>query len=212
VHLSRIKALGSRLADHKYVWLCLGPIFIALVVVLIFGATERLIRLTGLALQVLGIGTVIWGISETRALFGHASLRSMAKAGLQRIFSRSHDVTVGVTTNSASTSAGKLSAFTKFDPGPNPSLDSRLDALEKNISAIHDRITETQRELDGERMRAMDALKREAETRQCGDAEIQKKLEATGTGGVHISAIGAAWLFVGVVLSTAAPEIACLLK
>jgi hypothetical protein len=34
-----------------------------------------------------------------------------------------------------------------------------------------------------------------------------KKLEATGTGGIHISAIGASWLFVGVILSTAAVEI-----
>jgi len=37
-------------------------------------------------------------------------------------------------------------------------------------------------------------------------------LEATGTGGVHISAIGASWLFVGIILSTAAPEIAEFLK
>jgi hypothetical protein len=37
-------------------------------------------------------------------------------------------------------------------------------------------------------------------------------LEASGTGGVHISAIGASWLFVGVILSTAAIEIAELLK
>jgi hypothetical protein len=32
-------------------------------------------------------------------------------------------------------------------------------------------------------------------------------LEATATGGVHISAMGAVWLFVGVTLSTAGIEI-----
>ena len=41
-----------------------------------------------------------------------------------------------------------------------------------------------------------DALEREKGARQIEDIAIRKKLEVTGTGGVHISAIGASWLFV----------------
>jgi hypothetical protein len=66
--------------------------------------------------------------------------------------------------------------------------------------------------MDEELRKTADALKREAQSRQTEDTAIREKLEATGTGGVHISAIGASWLFVGVVLSTAATEIAQLLK
>ena len=66
--------------------------------------------------------------------------------------------------------------------------------------------------MDAEFRKAADALRDEQQTRQTEDQAILKKLEATGTGGVHISAIGASWLFVGVVLSTAGIEIAEWLK
>jgi hypothetical protein len=89
-----------------------------------------------------------------------------------------------------------------------PTIEARVEALEKNITAIHTRITETHKEIDEEFSTAADALKRESQAREKEDKAIQQKLEATGTGGVHISAIGASWLLVGVVLSTASAEIA----
>ena len=61
--------------------------------------------------------------------------------------------------------------------------------------------------MDEEFQKTASELKNEAEARKSEDDAIRKQLEATGTGGVHISAIGASWLFVGVVLSTAAVEI-----
>lgn len=66
--------------------------------------------------------------------------------------------------------------------------------------------------MDEEFQKIVNALKREEQSRQEEDSAIRKKLEATGTGGVHISAIGASWLFVGVILSTAADKISELLK
>jgi len=212
VNLSRFKALVPWLAEKKYVWLSLGTNAIALIVALHPGATEPLIRLTGLTLQVLGIATVIWGISETRELFGHHSLTTRAKSWLGRFPLRSRSVVIGAAGVSISTAVGRARGFQTFGPGQNPNTDTRLDALEKNIAAIHERITATQKELDEEIQKSADALMGEAQARQTEDSEIRKKLEATGTGGVHISAIGASWLFVGVVLSTAAAELAALLK
>lgn len=66
--------------------------------------------------------------------------------------------------------------------------------------------------MDEEFRKTAEALKNEEQTRQAEDNANRAKLEATGTGGVHISAIGASWLFVGVVLSTAGVEIAELLR
>jgi len=87
-----------------------------------------------------------------------------------------------------------------------------LEALEKNVVSIHERISQTQNEMDQELQKANEALKAEKQSREAEDGALHSKLEATGTGGVHISAIGASWLFVGVVLSTAAIEIERLLK
>lgn len=200
------------LAEGKYVWIATGANLLALVIALRPGASEPLIRLSGLALQVLGIATVIWGISETRALFGHPSITTKAKAWLQRFPLRNRNVVVGVAGIACGTSVGTARGFGTHGAGPNPTLDARIDALEKNVTAIHDRITAAQKEMDAGLQKAGADLKGEAQIRQTEDAEIRSKLEATGTGGVHISAIGASWLFVGVVLSTAAPELAQLLK
>jgi hypothetical protein len=92
------------------------------------------------------------------------------------------------------------------------SAEARLDSLERNVTLIHERISQTQKEWEEELHKTNESLKREEQSRQAEDNEIRKKLEATETGGVHISAIGASWLFVGIILSTAAPEIASLLN
>ena len=90
--------------------------------------------------------------------------------------------------------------------------EARLDSLERNVILIHERITQTQKEVDDGLHKISASVKHEEQLRQTEDNEIRKKLEATGTGGVHISLIGASWLFMGVTLSTAAPEIVTLFK
>ena len=109
-------------------------------------------------------------------------------------------------------SVSKARVHETHGPGANPTIEARLGALEKNVTSIHERISQTQKEMDEEFQKTADALKREEQSRQAEDRAIREKLEATGTGGVHISAIGASWLFVGVTLSTAATQIAELLK
>jgi hypothetical protein len=111
-----------------------------------------------------------------------------------------------------SVAVGKARAYVTHGPGAVPTIEARLDALEKNVTSIHERITQAQKEMDEEFQKTADALKREEQSRQAEDNVIREKLEATETGGVYISAIGASWLFVGVILSTAATEIAALLK
>lgn len=92
-------------------------------------------------------------------------------------------------------------------PGPNATLDARVEALEKNIVGVNERLDQTQREMDDQFRKAEAAVRQAEEILAAEDRVIREKLEATGTGGVHISAIGALWLFVGVTLSTASPEI-----
>lgn len=208
----RLRAVWSWLSEAKHTWLAVGVTAVALFVSLRPGASEPAIRLTGLVLQLLGIGTVIWGISETRALFGHPSLVWKARAWLGRFPLLRRSVVVPARGVSASTAVGTARAVAMHFPGTNPTIDDRVEALERNIGAIHERITQTQREIGTEFQKTVDAVKREGQVRETEDRAIGEKLEATGTGGVHISAIGALWLFVGVALSTAAPEIAELLK
>jgi hypothetical protein len=155
---------------------------------------------------------VIWGISETRALFGHPSFAAKAKSWFKRFPLRRRNIVLAAGAASLAAATCKARGYVTQGPGPNPTVDTRLDALERNVSLIHERISGTEKEMDEEFRKTAEALKNEEHQRQTEDNAIRAKLEATGTGGVHISAIGASWLFVGVVLSTAGVEIAELLK
>lgn len=205
---SRLKAVWYWFGDAWYGWLSLIIIIVALSISLRPHATEFSIRFTGLVLQVLGITTVMWGIHKTRVLFGHPSFINKIKAYLSRFPFLRHDVEVGISTASLSLITGKGRAYTTCGPGANPTIEARLDAIEKNVPLIHERIDQTQKEMDEEFRKTADAIKREMQLRQTEASAIREKLEATGTGGVHISAVGASLLFVGVILSTLAMEIA----
>jgi hypothetical protein len=205
--LKRLKAIGHWLAAAWPVWLCVGVIAVALLVCLRPSTPEPAIRLTGIVLQLLGIGTVVWGISETRALFGHPPIFIKVKAWLKSFPIRRNVVIEATGIRSLGSVSVRGRGYGTYG-AETQTTESRLDALEKNIHAIHDRITQSQVEADRELGEVLDRIKSEQNTRQSDDNAIRAKLEATGTGGVHISAMGAAWLFVGVILSTAGIEIA----
>lgn len=212
VKILRLKSVWPWLVEKRYMWLSMAVICVALVISLRPHTNEPIIRYTGLLLQLFGILTVIWGISETKALFGHPSFAGEIKAWLDRCPLLRRNVVLAVDNATMSMMVGKARAHQTYGPGENPTVETRLEALEKNVTAIHERISQTQKEMDEELQKTGTALKHEEQSRQTEDNAIREKLEATGTGGVHISAMGVLWLFVGVILSTAAPEVAMLLK
>src|SRR3546814_4179733 len=69
-----LRALWFWLTEPRHFWLATFVVALALVFALRRGTTEPEIRISGLLLQILGIGTVAWGIRETRALFGRPTL------------------------------------------------------------------------------------------------------------------------------------------
>src|SRR3954462_7728239 len=80
---AQFRATWFWLREARHAWGAM--VVIASALAMEFGfQSEPVVRITGLVLQLLGIGTVAWGISETRALFGQPSLASKTKAWLAR--------------------------------------------------------------------------------------------------------------------------------
>ena len=212
MNVDRIRALGPWLAEGKYVWIAVVSTAVALLICLRPGAGEPLIRWAGLVLQLLGVATVVWGLAETRAFFGHTPIFRAAKGWIARFPLRKRNITLSAAGAASATATGTMRGHATHGPGPNPTTETRLDALEKNIAAVHDRITGTEKEMDQRFHKTNESLAAETTARTAEDERTRGMLETTATGGVHISAIGATWLFVGVFLSTAAPELAAWLK
>ncbi len=211
LHRPRIRDLQVWLSDARYFLLASGVVAIAIAVIGWF-PSERVVRLSGLVLQVLGIATVLWGISETRALFGHPSVASKFKAWVGRHPFRRRDATAPIEGISVSASITGGRMYSVYSPKEGDSSEQRIEVLEKNVLAIHERIDHTESDIDRSKQQTEASVLQERRARQAEDQAIRRTLEATGTGGVHISAIGALWLFVGVTLSTAAPEISVLIN
>jgi hypothetical protein len=213
--MARLKVIGSQLKflwnqflEVKHVWIPLCVIIVALALCLRACTSEPWIRMAGLVLQLFGILTVIWGISETRALFGHPSLARKAKDWINKCLILQRPTVINASAASVVAAGCKANIHTTHGPGDNPSIESRVDSLEKNIGALREQIDNTRQEIDLEINKTADRIASEEQLRVSGDKAISEKLEATGTGGVHISAIGAVFLFFGVILSTVSAEIA----
>jgi len=207
MHIQGLLRIPKWLAEAKYVWFALLVILLACIIALRSGTSEPIIRLTGLGLQILGIGTVAWGIAETRALYGHKPIHIVFAEWALRfpMLRRSAHTSAALVGVSATFSGGSAVGTVGFAAGA--TLEQRIEALEKNIPLIHGRITAVEVDTRAKVQKVVDKLSEETRGRKAEDEILAAKLESTATGGVHISAIGAVWLLVGVTFSTAGIEI-----
>lgn len=205
-------ALMSWLAEAHNFWLAVVVVVAPILFLARKGVTEPEIRISGLFLQILGIGTVAWGIRETRVLFGRPDIFSLSREWIRRFPVYGGRVMTGSINITLPAPSVQASGYPSAIKGPNATIEARVEALEKNVKDINDRINQTQTEIDEKVRVQRRALEEEQQTRAKEDRDLRAKLEATETGGLHISAMGALWLFVGVMLSTAAPELAKWIK
>lgn len=203
----RLKRLIEWLWELKFFYYSIIPVLLAVLAIYFFNASEPSIRLTGLMLQVLGIGSVIWGISKTRSHFGHPSSISIFVAWLRRFPLIRRNACIepeGITTDFSIVS-GRLTSI--FTPTPDAVLDERLKGIEKGIEILQERIGGAENQIDQYKSTIEGKILAEAHARKSEDMEIMLNIESSSTGGLYISAIGALWLFVGVILSTASQEL-----
>lgn len=146
-------------------------------------------------------------IKETRELFGRPSLTFLLRQWFRRRPRlRPHTFEAsGGAISPGQTASGQFD--TLMNTNPNAPLEQRVELLEKNIKHLRRRIDEAQRELEGEVQKVTDSINEEKSTRMTEDQKVLLRLEATETGGLHISAMGAIWIFFGILLSSLPKEL-----
>lgn len=198
--------------EPRHFWLCASVCAAAIAVVLRQGGAEPVVRLVGLVLQLLGIVTVVWGIVETREFFGMQSPLKLLLQWLSRFPLRRRTIAVAVGEAVEASDALSARGHTSWPIDPTALLEQRVSALERNLSLVQERISTFQAEFDRTAQALKDQLRFEQQYRLALSHELHSQLKTYGTGGLHISAIGAAWVFFGTVFGTASIEISALLK
>jgi hypothetical protein len=175
-------------------------LFAALVSVFaLWSGSEPKIRIAGLTLQVFGIITVAWGFHQ----FFFQWLKRLPAYHLPPI-NASCDIKLSAVTpkvRAEVSSTGEFSATT----------DERIEVLEKNVEEINNRISQTQNEMDLKVRELKQAIEDEKKAREKGDKEIRSWLDSIEKRSLRLSAVGAILLGIGVVMSSASPEIAKLI-
>lgn len=96
------------------------------------------------------------------------------------------------------------------DPKAASAIEARVDAVEKNLSKMRDRVNELEQELMQRLQQQTDAVMQERQERAKQDKKIRDKLEVAQAGGLHISMAGVVCLAIGVIMSTIPRELAYL--
>lgn len=198
--------------EPRHAWLCFVVLALACVVPAAQGYSEKAIRLTGLVLQLAGILTVVWGIVSTRGFFGLPPVRRLIASWWSRAPFRRRHTAYGEMNASFSVLGGSAHGYSSFPVDYASPVDQQIRVIERNLSLIHERITS----VHGQVSKMQDELKAQLneQTNRIEDvrAKLTEHVRVFGTAGLHISAVGAAWLFVGAVFGTASQDLSALLQ
>jgi hypothetical protein len=206
--LNWITRLLHWLASARLAVLTVAVVVVA-VCVSLFIHTEPAIRLAGLCLQLLGIAAAALGIRDTRRMFGKPSflqlLRSWATSWPRFKPKVQHASASGSISIGSSASATVWHGVTS-----DATVEQRIEALEANLKGVEGRLCSAEGAISTNERTFTSKLQREAQERGTQVAELHRKVEAASTDGLRLAAAGAFWLTIGVVLSTASPELVAL--
>jgi hypothetical protein len=196
-------------SEFRMVWLALLVVVLSLVIVYWLGASEFQIRFSGLVLQWFGLGTVVYGIRETRKLFEHPSFMQLLSEKMSRIPRwQLHKIAIGDGVSVLGGAAVCSRGYVWNNVDPAAPIQEQVDALKNNVESLKRQLTHVHGEMDSRLHGHSESLRQEQESRRDGDERLHQRLEAAETGGIYVSFIGVVWLSVGLLLSTASPEIA----
>ncbi|MBZ9559086.1 MULTISPECIES: hypothetical protein [unclassified Modicisalibacter] len=171
--------------------------------------TEPAIRLAGLGLQLLGIVAAALGIRDTRRMFNKPSFLQLLRSWATS-WPRFKPKVQYASGSATLTSSGYASATVWQSAPPYATLEQRIDALEANLKSVEGRLRSSESAISKNKRTFTSKLQQETQERGTQFTELHRKMEATSTDGLRLATAGVFWLAVGLVLSTASPELLAL--
>lgn len=186
-------------------------VVLAIVISLCFLQTEQSVRLTGLLLQLLGIAAAAIGIRDTRRIFGKPSFLELIRTWARAI-PRLRLKSVSSSASSRLSVSATCKAQVWHGAGTEPTIESRLAAAEANLQELNSRANKAESEFDAHVRQSAQSLRDERAERLEADRQLHLKVESASTDGLHLAAVGVAWLACGAILSTMPNELLWLVR
>jgi hypothetical protein len=168
------------------------------------------LQIVGAACELVGIGTVAWGISETRARFtDRPSLarRAWARASRAsaRIFRLRRDTTVHVGAAELRMGGGNVRARATvgFGPWDEEALEERIERLRRAIESHEQQLGDLDSRFDDEERSRREADEQHERRVNEVERELTELIREAAAGGLRLETIGVSLFALGVVLQTA---------
>ena len=205
---------------RKWAWAKENPLFWANLVLMVIsgllifvwpgpalatGPSDLRLRTWGMLLQLLGVFTVWFDLTGTARSFGKGGFVRHTLVWLKAFFGRS--IVIGAAAGAIGIAGGRARGKARRPLQPNAPLPDRVATLETNVEKIDEDLDAAYREIDKHSDELNARIAAEIGERDRAIREVKTSLEDTATGNLATLAFGAAWLAIGVVLATWAPEI-----
>jgi hypothetical protein len=205
--LSEIFHWARQVPITNHYWWAIAVVGVSFFVVGASGWTEKGFRLAGMTLQLAGVLTVVWGILRTRADFGQPTVRSQFKIWT-KVFPPLHSPTKTATVNVVLPGLmGEAYGYSTHGPAVDQTIEGRMTHLESVVKKLEMAQGRTHIAVLQAERKAQQSIDTQAR-HQAGQIDaVARKVEATATSGVHVSAVGVVFLFFGTILGSAALEL-----
>jgi hypothetical protein len=172
---------------------------------------EQQIRLTGLALELVGLTMAFIGLYGDHKQFGGKSIKQHFEYWLQKRPSFWPRV-ITAKMNEALDLASSASAHGLALSGPDVSLKDRVKILEQNYRDLSTYTYKQNMLFMQELKKLSQEINDEVARREVGDKLIGERLSEAVAGGFYLEAAGAIYFLLGLFLGTASPELAYYLR
>ena len=210
----RARGLWRHVKRGRHGFGTVGVLVLTWALPLVWAASgEAHMRWMGTVLQILGVGTVAWGLSQTRALSDYPPIWT----ALIDWFKELPDALSGPKTIKASLSATVPVGFSadarvrKSIPD-DASLEERVAFLEEQYEALREKQRETKRQLEERAEDLEEQIEDEETVREKADERLRDTIEEVSIGGLHLEMVGLVWLVVGIMCASLPQELAAVLS
>ncbi|WP_429535932.1 hypothetical protein [Paraburkholderia youngii] len=190
----------------KYVFWALLPIAVCSLIPISRHFTDLSIRIAGAGLQGWGLLYIVIGIARTRQQFSLPSVSQFFAERLREFPRYPAPITsIGNITAAAGTSSGRGTVTVGFAEPRD--VESRLDALEKNLHEFKTTVANQHGETLAQLRRQDTELERERTERAEQDTRLKSMLHETATGGLDLAVYGVIAVFFATICCTFSQEL-----
>lgn len=178
---------------------------------LFFSDWEATFRITGMTLELLGLGTVAKGMYDTHQSYNQPNVATRIKQCFAQFPKLKNNVNITVNPATLNATGSISDASITITDNKEKTLDEMFAELSIQVSDLVVSQKQLEYKVDKNKASSADALHIEKAERELADNKNRELIKNSSIDGLRTEATGIFWLVFGIVFATASAELVCLI-